>query len=344
MFLNSFFKQLRLFKLISKYKSMNNPFEKYYAKPNESGDYVVSAVFRPEMIFYGTPFSLHALCRGRDFVIYNFNDIIESKNRGCDTQNFKGLIGERILSVALEDLVGSAIDELAESPECAEITELSGGVLRENGKHEGKGFIVTYNDDFLIKYQGGINFIVLKKTHPKTPGRWYTQEKHGLKPSEIDGLGWLQVNSSKYLLIGEAKMIKSWKIQTNSPIYSHLKEKICVPFKSLFSSHELIYVFFGQEKLLYAGNQLLRSEAKKIASVLDSEGVRTIMLPFPKMSRTLDQYAETMRANALVVQEIVKKIGLVSDCTDLLPDKSGLTKKLESDVLRYFEMKCQKSL
>jgi len=310
---------------------VDNPFEKYFAVKKE-GVYCVQNVFRPELAFKEKKFSLYASMRSGDQPIYNLKDVIifEGKFSEGARNNFLGLIGERVLSVTMEKLIEDSIDGVAQKEPGA---KLIGGVVREKESHEGKEFVATYNSHYLLKFKGKSNFVVLKKTPSNSPSDWYQQEKSGLQASEIDGLAYLHHNDKMYLLIGESKMINNWWNINFEEFYSTFKDRIIVPFKALFPSHELTFFFLGKENTIFdngssngrandkpengnekngeakpANGKKLRSKSSLLAELLDDNGIKTIFAPLPAMPRSLDDYAQDLYDSLPLAREMFKII------------------------------------
>jgi hypothetical protein len=284
---------------------MENPFERYI--PIRDGDtYSVKEVFKPNVQFTEDEFSLQATVGGKTHTIYSVEDIINwhGKVNGSST-NFKGLIGERILSVVLEELIDTTVSRLRD--QCGE-ADVCGKVLRELEKHEGRNFAVTYDNKFLLRYDGRTNFVVLKKTPLESPDSWYQQEYLGLQSSEIDGLAYLHHGPAKYLLLGEVKTISSWKNIHYLDFCERVTEELFIPFKSLFPRHELMFLFMGGQDILFSDDKL-KYLPKKLTEQLSSKGINTIFAPFPPTPRSLDEYSEKMSAMLPLTRKILESLG-----------------------------------
>jgi hypothetical protein len=219
--------------------------------------------------------------------------------------SFKGLIGERILSVVLDELVASIIDEERKARPDSGIV---GRVLREEEDYEGKGFAVTYNNKYLLRYHGRTNFFVLQKTPLEDPDSWYQQERLGLRASEIDGLAYLHVGREKYLLVGEVKTVNSWANIDGPDFRKRVTEELFTPFRSLFPRHALLFVFLGRSEILFDGRRLKPYPGRMVGE-LEGSGVRTIFVPFPSTPKSLDDYAEDMSRMLPLTRKILSGIG-----------------------------------
>jgi hypothetical protein len=278
-----------------------------YVPVKDGSAFVVNDVFSPEVVFREEDFSLLAFTPRSTCTIYDIRDVINSVAKlGGARNNFKGLIGERILSVVLDELVASLIEAEKKADPGLDIV---GKVLREEEAYEGKGYAVTYDNKYLLRYHGRTNFYVLQKTPLKDPDSWYQQERLGLKASEIDGLAYVHAGPVKYLLVGEVKTINSWSNIEGSGFYKHVTEELFPPFKSLFPRHELLFVFVGKREVLFDGSAL-KPYPQRLAEELENSDVRTVFIPFPSTPKTLDEYA--------------------ADMYDMLP----LTRKILSDLAK----------
>lgn len=287
---------------------MKNPFEKYrLIQKGES--FFVEEIFQPEIEFVEEEYSLVAKTfRGKqevEHLVYDLRDVIrfEGKIKTGSRGNFLGLLGERMLSVALDDLIGRTIREIQEEQPTY---NPRGEVLKESGKHEGKGFIATYNDEYLLRYHGKSNFVVLKKNPAEDPAQWYHQEKSGLTASEIDGLGYLHANSSTYLLIGESKMAVQWKHIGYDDFFKNLEDRIVNPFNSLFPNHELMFVFMAPHKLIFESGQYLHQKPANLAHQLMKNNIETMFIPLPITPKSLREYANQMYYTLPIIKETLR--------------------------------------
>ena len=279
-------------------------FEKYFPV-KEGGSYSVKDIFSPEIAFTEEEFSLRAQTGRKSHVIYGIRDVVKATGKVNGARsNFQGMIGERILSVVLDELVDSIIEE---ETRVNPGSQAVGKVLREEASYEGKGFAVTYNNKYLLRYHGQTNFFILQKTHLEDPDSWYQQERLGLKASEIDGLAYLHVGAEKYLFVGEAKTITSWKNIGDSRFFEHVTDELFPSLLSLFPRHTLSFVFLGRGDILFEGNRL-KPYPQRLTEVLESRDVRTIFVPFPATPRSLDEYAESMSKMLPLAREILSNL------------------------------------
>jgi hypothetical protein len=267
-----------------------SPFSRYV--PLKEGEaYVVEKIFSPSITFSEQDFSMKATTPSGSYTIYSIDDIIHStaKENGA-ASNFQGLLGERILSVVLEELVHTIIEEVKVSDPCI---QTRGRVLREQPEYEGKNYAFTFNNRFLLRYNGKTNFYLLRKRPFDDPDSWYEQERLGLIAREIDGMAFLHIGEEKYLLIGEAKTITSWRNIDDSGYIRTVTEELFPPFRSLFPRHNLVFVFLAKRELIYE-DQELKDKPSRIAEALASKGVQSVFIPFPKTEKKLADYARNM--------------------------------------------------
>src|SRR4030042_598758 len=283
---------------------MHSPVEKCFAVKRDDS-YFIDNALKPKITFYEKEFGLYASSRQKEHVIYNIKDVILAEGkRGEGTKgNFKGLISERILSVLLEELIDGSLESLTANQSGSHNI---GGVLREKEEHVGKEFVATYNSHYLLKHKGKSNFVILKKTPLNTPSAWYKQEKSGLQASEIDGLAYLHSDSKMYLVIGESKAINSWWNIDFEEFYTALPDRIITPFKALFPSHELIFLFLGKENIIFTDSGKLQPRPAKLAELLDQNEVNSIFTPLPQTPRSIEEYAGEMFEAIPLIRETLK--------------------------------------
>ncbi len=265
------------------FQKMSPILTKHYTHKVEK-KYFSPEIFRPPIFFQEeNGFSLHAYTGSGAYLIYDGVDIVDSKV-SLKRSNFKGLIGERILSVVLEELVKSAVkDALSKNPE----KEATGKVLRAV---DSNNRVMVQNDKYLLLHKGNINFVIQQKikdiTNPES-------DYAAVTISEIDGLAYLHCDSARYLLVGEAKTVRSWKNTSPSEFYGRVSEGIVPPLKSLFPDYELIFVFVGNENINFTGN-ILKPVPRHLTEKLEEQKVKTLFIPLPPTPKTLDEYAEQM--------------------------------------------------
>ncbi len=277
--------------------NLPNPFSKYFALEG-------SATFTPEIKFESTEFSLTAVTKRGEQAIYGLSDVLDYKGRTAGSRsNFQGLIGERILSVVLDELVKSTLEELSR---LYPSEESSGKVLKETAGHYGKGFAVSFNNDYLLRYSGKTNFVILRKAPYACPSSWYEQEKLGMQASEIDGLAYLHFGSQKYLLVGESKTVSDWDNFENNDFARHVTEETLLPLQSLFPEHQQIYVLLGRQVVLFNSNGRPRRKLSKLAEQL---GGSILIVPFPATTEPIEEYAQRMSQMLPLAKKILESLG-----------------------------------
>src|SRR3989338_16473 len=224
-------------------------------------------------------------------------------------RGIKGVMGERMLSLLMEYFlqVVSHYEEEKKGESSFKENNIISGVLREPRKHRGKGYIARFNNDYLLRFKGVSNFVILKKDTHTDVVTSYQQERFGLISTEIDGLGYLHVGDERYLLIGESFTKREFNLHSwNKNRHTNgIEERVFDPFKSLFPNHHLIYFVMGYEESLFDLNfnpLRIKGDPNKVYTKLKEIGVDTCFVPIPKTDKSLLLLAETI---------VKQKIGLV---------------------------------
>jgi len=228
------------------------------------------------------------------------------KIKGSNSYFQGSIIGENMLFLIMNELIIDTQKKIRKNPniksEC--------GIIKEKDKNIGKEFVVTYNDKYLLKHKGKINFTILEKSHEMDPSYSYHQEKHGLEATEIDGMGYFHCGYMKdkgidysdkhtlrILLIGEAKTssnpkrLKKWGNNNNHDNSKSILNKVLNPIVSLYRNHELVYVFLAPENILWDNkSHKLNELPSRIVQQLEYADISTILIPFPNMPKKFDYY------------------------------------------------------
>lgn len=305
-------------------KKIINPFCEYFPIKQNNLEYVVSKVFRPEISFKEKDHSLIAWVKERAYTIFGLDDIINyhgKKIKGSGSYFQGSIIGERMLYLIIKELIIDTKKKIRKNPnlrfEC--------GIIKEEDKDIGKELVVTYNDKYILKHKGKINFTILEKSSEMDPSHSYHQEKHGLQATEIDGMGYFHCgyikkgggidysdkNTLEILLIGESKTstnsthFKKWDHKMNGS--KNIVNRIFDPLVSLYANHEFIYVFLAHDNILWDNNSYkVREFPSRIIRQLEDTNIGTILIPFPSMPKELNYYAWKM-ANVLKLIRKTKK-------------------------------------
>jgi hypothetical protein len=208
-----------------------------------------------------------------------------------------GVMGERMLSLMMSYLLQEVSKSSADIP--------SFGVLREKGKHRGKGYIACFNNDYLLRFKGLSNFVILKKDHEADDEASYQQERFGLLSTEIDGLGYFHEGVNKYLLIGESSLNREFAIHSWDPkrhSQGSIEERVFQPLQSLFPHHELVYVIMGQFNSLFDINvnpYKLRFGPQKVYETLQRIGINTLFLPLSEIQQDLREISRKIASREI---------------------------------------------
>ncbi len=284
-------------------KDTETPFSKYFpVKLSCRNSYFAREIFRPEMDFFEKENCLYASTNNSLYPVYNADSLIKSRvnPRGAKSY-FKGMIGENLLSIILKELVSEAKKEFSGNG-----TSVLCDIIAEDKNHKGKEFVVTWNEKYILKHKCEKNFVILQKSLDNDPVYTYSQQKHGIFATEIDGLAYFistkKQNSQcmKTLLVGESKTTHSeaylkrcLRQKSRKSDTATLAEKIFIPLSSLFKEHDFIYVFLGNESLLWNTN---RKKVNGIMSGLIDDlrriNVSTILVPIPQMPQKIRVYSE----------------------------------------------------
>jgi len=289
-------------------KKIINPFCEYFPIKQDNLEYVVSKVFRPEISFKEKDHSLIALVKERAYTIFGLGDIINypgKKIKGSGSYFQGSIIGENMLYLVMKELI---IETGKKVPGKSGIG-LDFGILKEMEKNIGKELVVTYNNKYLLKHKGTINFTILEKSSEMDPSHSYHQEKHGLQATELDGVGYFHCgyikreggidysdkNTLEILLVGEAKTSKNShhlkKLGSNTNNSKTIADKVFDPLISLYKNHKFIYLFLAPENILWDNKSHRVSELpSKIIRQLEYAEVNTILVPFPSMPKEFDYY------------------------------------------------------
>ncbi len=289
-------------------KKIINPFCEYFPVKQNNLEYMVSKVFRPEISFKEKDNSLIALVKERAYTIFGLDDIINypgRKIKGSD-HYFKGrVIGENILSFIMNELMIEAKKKIPKNPNIG----FDCGIINEENKNIGKERVVTYNDKYLLKHKGRINFTILEKSSEMDPSHSYHQEKHGLQATELDSLGYFHCgyinrekcinysdkNTLEILLVGEAKTSKNSnhfkKLGNNTDSSKNIVNKVFNPLVSLYRDHKFVYVFLAHDNTLWDNNShKVRKIPSEIIRQLEDVNIGTILVPFPSMPKKFNYY------------------------------------------------------
>ena len=301
-----------------------NPFCEYFPIKQNNLEYIVSNVFRPEIIFKEKDYSLIALVKERVYTIFGLEDILNYHGKKITGSNsyFQGsIIGENILSLIMQELIIDTKKKIPKNPKIG----FDCGIIEEKNRNIGKELVVTYNDKYLLKHKGKINFIILEKSPEMDPSYSYHQEKHGLQATELDGMGYFHCgyiknkegidysdkNTLKILLVGESKTstnsnhFKKW--EHNMDKSKNIVNKVFDPLISLYKNHEFVYVFLAPDNILWDNNShKVRELPSKIIKQLENVNIGTILIPFPNMHKEFDYYTKKI-ANVLKLIRKTKK-------------------------------------
>ena len=303
-------------------KKIINPFYEYFPLKQKNLEYIVSKVFRPEIRFKEKDCFLTASVKGRVYQIYKLRDILNylGKNINGSGSYFQGnIIGERMLSLIIKELIIDTEKKIPKNPNIG----FDFGVIKEEDKNIGKELVVTYNDEYILKHKGKINFTILEKSSERDPYHSYHQEKHGLQATELDGMGYFHCgyikkgesidysdrNTLKILLVGEVKTspnseyLEEWGDKMNGS--KNMVNRIFNALISLYGNHKFVYVFLAPENLLWDNDShRVKAIPSKIIRQLEDIDVSTILVPFPRMPEKLNYYTNKM----VSVLELTKKI------------------------------------
>ncbi len=289
-------------------KKIINPFYEYFPIKQNNLEYIVSNVFRPEISFKEEDHSLIASVKERAYTIFGLDDIINypgKKIKGSDSYFQGRIIGERVLSLIMQELMIDAEKKIRKNPNIG----FDFDIIEEENKNIGKELVVTYNDKYLLKHKGRINFTILEKSPEMNPSYSYHQEKHGLQATELDALGYFHCgyikrkkgidysdkNTLEILLVGEAKTSKNShhfkKWDHNMDNSKNIVDKVFNPLVSLYKSHEFVYVFLAPDNILWDNNShKVRKIPSKIIRQLEDVNIGTILIPFPNMPKEFNYY------------------------------------------------------
>lgn len=305
-------------------KKIINPFCEYFPVKQNSLEYVVSKVFRPEISFKENDNSLIALVKEREYTIFGLNDIINypgKKIKGSGPYFQGSIMGERMLSLIMQELIVDAEKKIPKNSN----TGFDCGIIEEENKNIGKELVVAYNDKYLLKHKGKINFTILEKSPEMNPSYSYHQEKHGLQATELDGMGYFHCgyikkgggidysdkNTIEILLVGEAKTstnsnyFKKWDHKMNGS--KNIVNRTFDPLVSLYANHEFIYVFLAHDNILWDNNShKVRELPSRIIRQLEDANIGTILIPFPNMPKEFNYYTLKI-ANILKLMRKTKR-------------------------------------
>jgi len=227
-----------------------------------------------------------------------------------DFYDFRGkVIGENTLCLIMQELIIDAKKKIPKNPQIG----FDCGIIKEKEKNIGKEFVVTYNDKYLLKHKGKINFTILEKSPEMDPSYSYHQEKHGLQATEIDSMGYFHCGYVKgnkgidysdkstleILLVGESKTstnsnhFKKWKHDMDKS--KNIVDKVFNPLVSLYRNHNFVYVFLAHDSILWdSDSRKLREFPSTIVRQLENVNIGTILVPFPNMPKEFDYYTDKM--------------------------------------------------
>lgn len=227
-----------------------------------------------------------------------------TRNKNDVTDNFRGRIGERLLSLLLKGFMNEIILEVQRKGYWG----TRGGIIKERRKREGKPFhkhVVQWNETYLLKFDRRTTFVVLKKS-AEGETLHYVKELH-LQKCEIDGLAslYLKKNGSdsseqKYLVVAEVNTTRSerifpnsWDLKSKRPSGESIESRLFEPLNSLFPQYQLAYVLMGYERAIFqekrAGTYLpdnvsiLSRNCSIIAERLATRDIIPLFMPIPSM-------------------------------------------------------------
>ncbi len=246
------------------------------------------------------------LSSGLEYRLLDKDDLVwwrgSTRNRKNVIDNFRGRIGERLLSLVLQGFLG----EIVMSTQRQGYSRTRGGIIKERRKREGKPFhkhVVQWNEQYLLKFDRRTTFVVLKKS---TAGETlhYVKELH-LQKCEIDGLASLYLRKNepdspeqKYLIVAEVNTTRgerifpnSWDLKSRRPSGESIESRLFEPLHSLFPQYRLAYVLMGYEKAIFREKgtddsvpdkfPILSRNCARIAERLAAENIIPLFIPIP---------------------------------------------------------------
>lgn len=281
--------------------------------------FVVDRVFKPDITIHREENRIRTEASYDEFhyTLCSANDLL--RWMGDITDNFiyyiQGIIGERLLTVVLE----AFIDQMRTSS--PGVTR--SGVIREKVRHREKGYVVTYNDSYILKHDKRTNFVILSKPTDDTPRSEYKQEKYGLRNTEIDGIAYIYFNGDKNLVISEVSTrdnkgqlsVNAWLKGTIKGLEEKVKQNVSKtlfePLTSLFPRHNFLYFIMAPENTLwyqYRGRLRLRKRTGILYQAIRSAGVDVMFVPIPRLEPTIPEIAGILYRSLPLSREILEAI------------------------------------
>jgi hypothetical protein len=303
-----------------------NPFDDYLAKeyfPDKKQsavnlvDNYVSAekLFLPkiELSYSKARECAIASVNGKSVILHDVNDFHFFSSLNSKKEDIfylcRGIMAERMLSLVLDDL----LDELSLSA-LEKGIKSSYGILKENPRHAGKGFVLRSSENHILRHKNSINLVVMTKDNSALSDEAiYMQEKHGFCSTEIDGMGYLHFGKKKYLVVGETTTrvefgLSSWKDSQyrTTPV----EKRVFNPLKLLFPDHEIVYVVMARESLLWdrkVDPPYLKNLPSRVYSRLDRIDTGSIFIPLPNTNPSLDEIARELSEKIPFTKKILER-------------------------------------
>ena len=245
------------------------------------------------------------------------NDLLrwEGDHRDSFIHYHQGLLGERLLTVVLEAFIGRMRET------CPDVSGAS--VVRERVRHREKGYVVNYNDSYILKHDRQTTFVLVSKPIDDSPRSEYQQEKYGLITTEIDGIAYLYFNGYKQLIIAEVSTrgttnqlsINAWLKGKTAGLEEKVKHNVhqtlFKPLRSLFPKHRFLYFIMAPENTLwfpYKGRLRLRKRTELFYRAISTLGIDVMFVPIPKLDHTLHDIAENLYSVLPLTREVLESI------------------------------------
>jgi hypothetical protein len=271
-----------------------NPFISYFSQEFSEG-YKPEKIIHPVITFAEAEYTLSAKVRSLDIALFDLEDVILHAEKKGLRNFFQGLIGERLLACVLQELVDSTLEK--EKPGY-------GRVLIETQKQRGKGYVVSFNDNYMLRFHSKTSLVLLEKS-PQHPEHWYAEEKLGLRACEIDGLGYVHFNGDKYLLVGEVKTSDSWISMFEPTFADDIERKVAKPLHSLFPEHHIIFLYVAHKDVIFTADGFLRKKTAVAHQELNKRGIDVIFASIPDTPKPIETYAEELEKITPLVRKLI---------------------------------------
>ncbi len=158
----------------------------------------------------------------------------------------------------------------------------TGGIFDKRfNPQEKNGYIITHNEQYLLKIQNYPNLIILKNS---PEAAW---EYENIK--ELDGFFDYRYHGDRHIIVLESKLDK---LHIN---VDKLKQNLFTPLKSLFPDSKFHYILFSNSHSLFRENsryKILRSRPYEIFKALKEDGVGTLFFSFNEQYHEFEQAAK----------------------------------------------------